>query len=143
MKKTFISGRIEDAVLNGDFGTYLQNPIGSKQRTELVGQKMLLCRKKAGLSQTDVCSIIGIAPQTYSGYENGKHEPTLETLIRLSFLYGVTLDFLAAKSVNDETLLQMIEEHENVTENENLDDFKVQFQLMRQDIAELKRKINK
>lgn len=98
MKKTFISGRIEDAVLNGDFGTYLQNPIGSKQRTELVGQKMLLCRKKAGLSQTDVCSIIGIAPQTYSGYENGKHEPTIETLIRLSFLYGVTLDFLLGKT---------------------------------------------
>ena len=143
MKKTFESGRIEDAVLNGDFGPYLQKPISSKERTELVGERMALCRKKAGLSQTDVCSIIGIAPQTYSGYENGKHEPSIETIIRLSDLYGVTLEFLLGKNKNDEEFYQLLEENENITENENLGDLREQFQLMQKEIAELKNKIEK
>ena len=101
MKNLFTKGYIETRVQEGEFGEYLKAPMTNSERSAAVGRKMLLCRKKAGLSQSEVCAIIGIAPQTYSGYENGKHEPTLETLVRLAYLYEVSLDVLLDVFPND------------------------------------------
>ena len=88
---------LEMETVTGGFGEYLANPLDAKERMKVVARNMALCRKEAGMSQKDVCAVIGCAPQTYSGYEKGKHEPTLETLVRLAHLYDVDLDFLIGK----------------------------------------------
>ena len=51
-------------------------------------------RKEAGYSQKQIAEKLCISQQTYSDYENGKTEPTTETLIRISKIYNVSLDFL-------------------------------------------------
>jgi len=112
------------------------------QRAEVVGRRILICRKNSEMSQNDVCSIIGIAPQTYSGYENGKHEPALETLVRLAYLYRVTLDFLMDK--NSENVEQRaFEEYEYLNENETFSNLKTDMLLIKEEISELRNRIDK
>lgn len=135
MQYKFKKGYIEEQALNGEYGSYLQNPLSVKQRSEIIGRRMLLCRKKAGMSQNDVCSIIGLSPQTYSGYENGKHEPTNETLVRLAYLYSVSLDYLMGKFYDDkdEDALQSLD---NISDNEAFQGLQIQ-------INEIQAKIDK
>ncbi|MEG2814539.1 MAG: helix-turn-helix transcriptional regulator, partial [Oscillospiraceae bacterium] len=92
-------------------------------------------------SQQDVCSVIGIAPQTYSGYENGKHEPTIETLVRLAYLYGVSLDFLLSMFSNSEDDNVDLILH-NTENNEAFQDLRVQIHIMKEEIDILRKKIN-
>lgn len=101
----------------GEFGEYLSNPLDAKERLAIVARNMAICRREAGMSQRDVCTVIGCAPQTYSGYEKGKHEPTMETLVRLSHLYHVSLDFLIGKYDHEDNGRALEEEFVNLHEN--------------------------
>jgi len=107
---------LEMAAISGEFSEYLANPVDARERLKIVARNMAICRKEAGMSQRDVCNLIGCAPQTYSGYEKGKHEPTTETLVRLAHLYNVTLDYLIGKNENDPVLSAM-EDITNLDQN--------------------------
>ena len=138
---------IEQRTLKGDFGTYLSNPYSPAFRAELVGGNLAFFRKKAKLSQKEVCAIIGCKPQTYSGYEKGKHEPTMETLVRLSWLYGASLDYLLGKNTLGRNTLGESGDFddidgyiENVVDNESLDELKLQVAILKKDMDVLKRK---
>lgn len=54
-------------------------------------------RKFHGLTQKDVSDVLGISQQTYAGYESGKHQPNLETLIRIADFYHLSLDYLVCR----------------------------------------------
>ena len=51
-------------------------------------------RKKAGIKQTDLCSQLGISQGALSGYENGRFEPDCTIWVRLSQIFGVSVDYL-------------------------------------------------
>lgn len=51
-------------------------------------------RNSLGLTQEQVAQILNIDRSTYAYYELGRSEPSLENLIRLANLYGVTIDSL-------------------------------------------------
>ena len=138
MNNEFVQGYLEKEVQNGTFGEYLKNPIDGKERAKIVGCNMMFCRKKARLSQRDVCTIIGCAPQTYSGYENGKHEPTIETLVRLSHLYNVSLDFLLQKYPEQEGYDVAVQ---NVDDNPSFQEVDMEMQRMKERLAELEKHI--
>lgn len=55
-------------------------------------EKLQLLRKQSGYSQEQLADKIGIARQTISKWENGQAVPELSGLIRLSEIYGVTID---------------------------------------------------
>lgn len=57
-------------------------------------EKLQLLRKQNGYSQEQLADKIGIARQTISKWENGQAVPELNGLIRLSDLYGITIDRL-------------------------------------------------
>ena len=118
-EQTFILSENKSNAITRLVSGYLISPIDAKDRLHVVASNMALLRRKAGLSQKDVCEVIGCAPQTYSGYEKGKHEPSLETLVRLAHLYDVTLDYLMGKHIHDaeETA---VEEVGNISENVRL-----------------------
>lgn len=63
-------------------------------------EKLQLLRKQNGLSQEQLSDKLGIARQTVSKWETGQAVPELSTLIRLSELYGVTIDRMVKE--NDE-----------------------------------------
>jgi len=54
-------------------------------------------REMAGLTQSELCDLIGIKSGTYSTYENGTRETPAEIIVRLSLLYDVPCDFILQK----------------------------------------------
>ena len=51
-------------------------------------------RLACGYTQQDVARALGVVRSTYSYYETGKTQPDVETLTRISQMFGVTLDQL-------------------------------------------------
>ena len=68
-----------------------------EERKQLVAQAIQECRKAKKLTQKEVADAIGVKLPTYSTYETGRSEPPAEILVRLSFLFGVSLDVLTQK----------------------------------------------
>ena len=54
------------------------------------------------LTQRAVAENIGVAQQTYAGYESGKHEPSIEIAIRLANFYNLSMDYITGRFVGDE-----------------------------------------
>lgn len=51
-------------------------------------------REQAGLSVPDLARAVGVSRQQIHGYESGKNEPRLSTLLRLAEALGVTVSTL-------------------------------------------------
>ena len=56
--------------------------------------KIKEARERANLTQTEVASRIGVAPNTFCGYENGLHDPKSGLLIKISKECNTSIDFL-------------------------------------------------
>ncbi|WP_105101308.1 helix-turn-helix domain-containing protein [Microbulbifer pacificus] len=67
--------------------------------------RLKMLRTKRGLKQQDVAEILGITRQAYGYYESesNKREPDLETLVKLSKYFDVTVDYLLGNE-NDENI---------------------------------------
>ena len=68
-------------------------------RSEIIGGILKFLRSEAGFTQSEVAYKIGIAQQTYAGYESGRHQPNVEILIRLADLYDMPLDYISGRYV--------------------------------------------
>lgn len=66
-------------------------------RKQMVAEMLRELRKTKGLQQKEVAQILGISPQTYNGYEKGRNEPPIEILVRLSYLYGFSVDIIVQR----------------------------------------------
>ena len=58
----------------------------------MIGENLKLLRKRRGVSQEEIATELGLTRSTYSGYENGIAEPSIETLIKISAYYDMSLD---------------------------------------------------
>ncbi len=58
----------------------------------LIGLKII--RKEKGFSQLKVALDLNISREALSYYENGKRNPDIDMLRRMSEYYGVSIDFL-------------------------------------------------
>lgn len=56
-------------------------------------------RRANRLTQDDLGQILSISRQAYSNYENSKRTPDLDTLMRLSGFYQISLDALVKESM--------------------------------------------
>ena len=61
-----------------------------------LGLKVLIARKKKGLSQKDLADRLGCKPTKISRIENGKYVPKVDYLKTLADELGTTLDDLTA-----------------------------------------------
>ncbi|MFB4471732.1 helix-turn-helix domain-containing protein [Oceanobacillus caeni] len=57
-------------------------------------------RKKHKLSQKDVAEYLGLTESGYGYYEQGRNEPSIEILIKLSTKYSVSIDYLTGRTDN-------------------------------------------
>lgn len=57
-------------------------------------ENLCTLRKKNGYSQEDLAYKLGIARQTVGKWENGQAVPELSGLLKLSEIYGVTIDHI-------------------------------------------------
>lgn len=79
-----------------------------------IGGKLKDARAKAGLTQEQVANAVGVSRQSVSNWETGKTLPDIISVIRLSDLYGVSLDALLKE---DPKMLNYLEESTNVVKS--------------------------
>lgn len=73
------------------------------------GEKLKQARISAGLTQEDVVRQVGVSRQTVSNWENNRSYPDLASVLKLSDLYGLSLDDLLRE---DAALRRKIEERQ-------------------------------
>jgi transcriptional regulator with XRE-family HTH domain len=61
------------------------------------GKRLMEVRKKKGLSQEDLATLIGTKGPAIGRYERGAANPTIEVAIRLADALDVSLDYLVGK----------------------------------------------
>lgn len=131
------------------FHMYLEiSNFTAKERMKLIGKQLEYLRTTSHMTQRDICDILGVSPQTYSGYESGKHEPSIETLIRLSYFYGVSLDNLCCKQDfenpedNADTNIELIGNSNVLELKEAMDKFKAETELKMQEMQKQLEQLN-
>ena len=58
----------------------------------MIGLKLI--RKEKGLNQQKVAMDLNISREALSHYENGKREPSLSMLVKMSDYFNVSIDYL-------------------------------------------------
>lgn len=58
------------------------------------GQRLRDLRRAKKLTQTQVARRLDLSKTSISGYENNIKTPSIEVLIQISILYGVTTDYI-------------------------------------------------
>lgn len=64
-------------------------------------------RERAGYSQKELAEIIGVAQNTFHGYESGKHDPKTELLSKIATACNVTVDFLLGRDTEHPSVIQV------------------------------------
>ena len=55
-------------------------------------------RENAGYTQKELAEIVGVAPNTFHGYESGKHDPKSDLLAQIARACRVSVDYLLGLS---------------------------------------------
>lgn len=57
-------------------------------------ERLKMIRIESGKTQKDVYLELGISPNGYASYEQGRTEPNVDTLIKLCKIFDVSADYL-------------------------------------------------
>ena len=66
----------------------------------ILSKRLLLYRNEKKLSQLDIANKVGVTQQSISNWETGLRIPSVEILIKLSEIFGCTLDELVKGEEN-------------------------------------------
>lgn len=65
-------------------------------------EKILMIRNKAGYSQDEMADRFGVSRQTVSKWENGLSYPEIDTIIKISETFHVSIDWLLKKETREQ-----------------------------------------
>ncbi|MBR2974197.1 MAG: helix-turn-helix transcriptional regulator [Clostridia bacterium] len=65
---------------------------------ELVGKRLLECRKACKLTQQQVAEYLGVAQPVYHRFEKGVFECNYAQLVALANLFDVSIDYLLGRA---------------------------------------------
>ena len=99
--------------------------ISEDERRRIIANTLKNLRIKNGYKQKDIAELLQISQSNYSGYEVGKYEIKAETLVRLSFLYKISLDDLMSKHQLYPSLENALKDYESM--KANLEEMKKDF----------------
>ena len=60
----------------------------------MLGARIAALRRNAGLSQAQLAAKLQISPSAMGMYEQGRREPSMDTLVAISRTLGVSTDYL-------------------------------------------------
>lgn len=60
----------------------------------MLGNRMMLLRRGSGWSQTELAQRLHISPSAVGMYEQGRREPSLQGLVEIAGVFGVSTDYL-------------------------------------------------
>lgn len=71
--------------------------LGSESEEEvmhMLGARIAALRREAGLSQSQLAQMLKISPSAMGMYEQGRREPSVQTLVELARVLEVSTDYL-------------------------------------------------
>ncbi len=77
----------------------------------MLGARIAALRRNAQMSQADLAKRLQVSPSAVGMYEQGRREPSADTLVALSEIFGITTDYLLtgkASCRNDDEVLGRI-----------------------------------
>lgn len=90
----------------------------------MLGARIAALRKESGLSQAELAKQLGISPSAMGMYEQGRREPSMDTLVAMAKVFHVSTDYLLTgapaereKARLDEMLLSRIRSADRRLEN--------------------------
>lgn len=92
------------------------NLYSAEERKFLVAEMLKALRESNKLQKKQVAEYLGIKPQTYGAYESGRNETPIEILVRLSFLYEVSIDMIVQSKrfdKSEKTTLEILEMYDS------------------------------
>lgn len=60
-------------------------------------------RKDNGFTQKEIYTKLGVSPNCYASYEQGRTEPNIQTLIQLCSIFKISADYLLGLENEDGT----------------------------------------
>lgn len=60
----------------------------------MLGQRIAALRRDADMSQSELARKLGVSPSAMGMYEQGRREPSIETVVAIAREFGVTTDYL-------------------------------------------------
>ena len=60
----------------------------------MLGARIAALRREAGLNQAELAQRLQISPSAVGMYEQGRREPSADTLVAMAQLFGVSTDYL-------------------------------------------------
>ena len=60
----------------------------------MLGARIAALRREAGLNQAELAQRLQISPSAVGMYEQGRREPSADTLVSMAQLFGVSTDYL-------------------------------------------------
>ena len=67
-------------------------------------ERLKLLRKERGLLQKDIADFLNISKSAYGYYEQGRNEPDIQTIVKLSEFYNVSADYILELTDNTSIL---------------------------------------
>ena len=84
-----------------------------------IGGKIKSARISANLTQEQVADFLNVSRQTISNWENGKTYPDIVSVVKMSDLYGISLDYLLKEGKPMSNYLNYLEESTNAVKSKN------------------------
>ena len=88
----------------------------------MMGPRIAALRRGAGMSQAELAQHLKISPSTVGMYEQGRREPSVDTLAEMSRLFGVSIDFLVtgktASQQEQEVISQLLLERVDLVDKQ-------------------------
>ena len=66
-------------------------------------------RTRKGLTQAEVASALGVSSVVYSRYETGSRQPSIDILIQLADIFGVTVDYLLGRQDIEDSIKDLLQ----------------------------------
>ncbi|HEY8388880.1 MAG TPA: helix-turn-helix transcriptional regulator [Parasegetibacter sp.] len=122
----------------------------------LLSKNLAYLRKQLKLRQEEMQSRVGVSRTTWSNYENGISEPSVNGLINISNFFGVSLDDLLKKDLSRtanskgnpapvryglNNAISVLDEDDHLLDNMGITDIISYLKMLTTEIRELKRKI--
>ncbi len=65
-----------------------------KGAMDMLGQRIAAMRRHCGMSQAELAKKMGVSPSAVGMYEQGRREPSLEGVVTLCGIFGVSADYM-------------------------------------------------
>jgi transcriptional regulator with XRE-family HTH domain len=60
----------------------------------MMGARIAALRRETGMSQAQLAQLLQVSPSAVGMYEQGRREPSAETLVELSRIFSVSVDYI-------------------------------------------------